>query len=144
MYDPANKKPGRRSAQADASCLGTTSGTTFASAFKPSPVDCCSVVGTVFFLLFNGLMIGATAGHLIQIGYSTTFLTFVLRTQCLRTHRHRAHGRSGAQARRCAGNAGAMTRLDALRANARIAVPLVYGAGALLAAAAFIEASGHH
>ena len=35
---------------------------------------------------------------------------------------------------------GALSRRDALRTRARLAVPLVYGAGTLLAAAAFIEA----
>ena len=30
-------------------------------------------LGSLFFLLFNGLVIGAVAGHLTQIGYIGTF-----------------------------------------------------------------------
>ncbi|MCR3863856.1 stage II sporulation protein M, partial [Pseudomonas aeruginosa] len=35
-------------------------------------------LGSLFFLLFNGLMIGSVAGHLTQIGYVQTFWPFVI------------------------------------------------------------------
>jgi Stage II sporulation protein M len=43
-------------------------------------------VGSIFFLVFNGLYIGAVAGHLTQVGYTSTFWFF--RTHCDCTVRH--------------------------------------------------------
>ena len=34
-------------------------------------------LGSVFFLVYNGLAIGATAGHLTQAGFASTFYPFV-------------------------------------------------------------------
>jgi uncharacterized membrane protein SpoIIM required for sporulation len=35
-------------------------------------------LGSAFFLIFNGLMIGAVAGHLTRIGFGQTFWSFVI------------------------------------------------------------------
>jgi uncharacterized membrane protein SpoIIM required for sporulation len=140
MFDPANKKPGSRSAQADAFMLGHYIWNNIRIGFQTFAGGLLFGCGTVFFLLFNGLMIGATAGHLIQIGYSTTFLAFVAGHSAFELTGIVLMGAAGLKLGAALVTPGAMTRLDALRTNARIAVPLVYGAGALLTAAAFIEA----
>ena len=62
-------------------------------------------LGSLFFLLFNGLMIGSVAGHLTQIGYVQTFWPFVI-----------GHGAFELTAITFAGAAG-LARLGAARAR---------------------------
>ena len=140
MYDPANKKPGSRSAQTDTFMLGHYIWNNIRIGFQTFAGGLLFGCGTVFFLFFNGVMIGASAGHLIQIGYSTTFLTFVAGHSAFELTGIVLMGAAGLKLGAALLMPGAVSRLDALRANAHAAVPLVYGAGALLAAAAFIEA----
>ncbi len=140
MYDPANKKPGSRSAQADSFMLGHYIWNNIRIGFQTFAGGLLFGLGTVFFLCFNGVMIGATAGHLIQIGYSTSFLTFVAGHSAFELTGIALMGAAGLKLGAALVMPGALSRRDALRGNARAAVPLVYGAGALLAAAAFIEA----
>lgn len=140
MYDPSNKNLGSRSAQADTFMLGHYIWNNIRIGFQTFAGGLLFGCGTVFFLLFNGVMIGAAAGHLIQIGYATTFLTFVAGHSAFELTGIVLMGAAGLKLGAALVMPGVLSRLDALRANAHVAVPLVYGAGALLAAAAFIEA----
>ncbi|WP_331351678.1 stage II sporulation protein M, partial [Cellvibrio sp. UBA7671] len=35
-------------------------------------------VGSIFFLVYNGLLMGAVSGHLTNAGFTETFFTFVV------------------------------------------------------------------
>lgn len=97
-------------------------------------------VGAVFFLIYNGLMIGSVAGHLTQLGYIETFWGFV--------SGHSAFELTGAVLAGAAGlklgialiAPGNRSRLAALKASAATAGRLVAGAAGLTFLAAFIEA----
>ena len=140
MYDPANKRLGSRSAQADTFMLGHYIWNNIRIGFQTFAGGLLFGFGTVFFLVFNGVMIGATAGHLIHIGYTTTFLSFVSGHSAFELTGIALMGAAGLELGAALIMPGALSRRDALRIRARFAVPLVYGAGTLLAAAAFIEA----
>ena len=45
-------------------------------------------LGSVFFLIFNGLVIGAVSGHLTDIGYGQTFWSFVIGHGAFEVDRH--------------------------------------------------------
>ncbi|MDG9853497.1 stage II sporulation protein M [Pseudomonas nitroreducens] len=96
-------------------------------------------VGSLFFLLFNGLIIGTVAGHLTQVGYIETFWSFVI-----------GHGAFELTAITFAGGAGLklgwallapgrLSRLEALRQAAARAVQLIGGVILMLLIAAFVE-----
>ncbi|WEW98230.1 stage II sporulation protein M [Pseudomonas nitroreducens] len=96
-------------------------------------------VGSLFFLLFNGLIIGTVAGHLTQVGYIETFWSFVI-----------GHGAFELTAITFAGGAGLklgwallapgrLSRLEALRQSAARAVQLIGGVILMLLIAAFVE-----
>jgi uncharacterized membrane protein SpoIIM required for sporulation len=140
MYDPANLKPGTRGAQADTFMLGHYIWNNVRIGFQTFAGGLLFGCGTVFFLVFNGLMIGTTAGHLIQIGYAGSFLTFVAGHSAFELTGIVLMGAAGLKLGIAVVAPGSRTRADALRLNARAAVPLVYGAGALLTVAALIEA----
>ena len=140
MYDPANKRLGTRSAQADTFMLGHYIWNNIRIGFQTFAGGLLFGFGTVFFLLFNGVMIGATAGHLLHIGYGTSFLSFVAGHSAFELSGIALMGAAGLELGAALIMPGALARRDALRVRAGLAVPLVYGGGTLLAAAAFLEA----
>jgi len=97
-------------------------------------------VGTVYTLIENGIVLGATSGYIIAKGHSAQFLSFVV-----------THGSFELVAIAVAGGAGLMlggalvhpgqrSRLEALRVRGLEAIQIACGAAAMLAVAALIEA----
>jgi len=140
MYDPANPRPGRRSAESDTYMLGYYIWNNVRIGFQTFAGGLFFGLGTVFFLVFNGIFIGAVAGHLVQIGYSTPFFSFTAGHSALELTAIALMGAAGLKLGAGLVMPGNRTRGHALRLQARAAVPLVYGAGAMLVGAAFIEA----
>lgn len=97
-------------------------------------------IGAVFFMLYNGLMIGAVAGHLTQLGYIQTFWGFVSGHSAFELTGAVLSGAAGLKLGLALVAPGQRSRMAALKENARIAVGLVYGAATLTFLAAFIEA----
>lgn len=97
-------------------------------------------LGSLFYIVFNGLMIGATAGHLTQIGYIETFWGFVAGHSAPELIGIVLSGAAGLRIGYALVAPGRKRRLDALKDAAQVAVRLLYGAAALTFSAAFIEA----
>ena len=97
-------------------------------------------VGSIFFLVYNGLHIGAVAGHLTRVGYGETFWGFVAGHSSFELLGAVLAGAAGLRIGYALVAPGARTRGDALRAAARSAVYLLYGAAAMTGCAAFVEA----
>jgi len=97
-------------------------------------------IGTVYTLLFNGIMLGAVSGYMISQGNSERFLSFVI-----------SHGAFELTAIAVAGGAGLMlgnalihpeqrTRFQSLQVRGLEAVQIAGGAAVMLFIAALIEA----
>lgn len=97
-------------------------------------------LGSVFFLLFNGMVLGAVAGHLTQIGYVETFWGFVAGHSAFELTGAALSGAAGLKIGIALIAPGRRSRLAALKENGRVAVQLLAGAAALTFCAAFIEA----
>lgn len=97
-------------------------------------------VGSLFFLLSNGLNIGAIAGHLLRIGYDETFLSFVIGHGAFELTAITFAGAAGLQLGGALLMPGPRSRRVALHAAARDCVGLLAGIIGLLLIAAFIEA----
>jgi len=97
-------------------------------------------IGSVFFLIFNGLSIGGVAGHLTQIGATDTFFTFVVGHGALELSAIVFCGAAGLKLGFSLLDPGPLRRMEALKQAARDAVVIVYGAAVLLFLAAFVEA----
>ena len=97
-------------------------------------------VGSVFFLVFNGLFIGAAAGHLTGIGYTDTFWGFVAGHSAPELIALCISGTAGLMLGMALIKPGRQTRRLALTRAARKAVPIIIGAGLMTLLAAFIEA----
>lgn len=97
-------------------------------------------LGSIFFLLFNGLYIGAAAGHLTQIGYIETFWGFVAGHSAFELTAIVLSGAAGFKLAAALIMPGRKSRALALRDNAQEAILIVYGATTLFIMAAFVEA----
>jgi uncharacterized membrane protein SpoIIM required for sporulation len=97
-------------------------------------------LGSVWFLASNGLMIGAVAGYLTQIGFGGTFWSFVAGHSSLELLAIVLSGAAGLRLGMAVIRPGARSRKAALVAAARPAVRLMYGAALMFCAAAFVEA----
>jgi len=97
-------------------------------------------VGSAFVLVYNGLLIGGVAGHLTRVGLGHNFWPFVCTHSAFELTGIVLAGAAGLRLGLGWLAPGRMTRLEALRASALAAVPLVYAAFFLLLVAAAFEA----
>ncbi len=97
-------------------------------------------VGTLFFLIFNGLYIGCVAGHLTHIGYTVPFYSFVVGHSALELSAIVLAGAAGLKLGLALIAPGRLSRLQALRQAAAHSIQLIYGVIIMLLLAAFLEA----
>jgi uncharacterized membrane protein SpoIIM required for sporulation len=143
MYDPGNRKPGRsleRSAETDMMMFGHYISNNIGIGFRTFAGGMLFGLGSVLLLLFNGVAIGAVAGHLTRVGYQDTFWSFVSGHGAFELTAIAICGASGLILGHALIAPGQLTRLDALKRRAREALPLVMGAVFMLLIAAVIEA----
>ena len=143
MYDPANRHVGRESSRAsdtDLMMFGHYIKNNISIDFTMYGSGIFAGVGTILALLYNGVVIGAVAGHLTGLGFGETFWQFVV-----------GHGSFELTAAVIAGMAGLRlglgviapapyTRKDALVVAGKESIELLLGAGLMTFIAAFIEA----
>jgi len=141
-YDPTNHKPGRgvgRQADTDFAMFGFYVMNNVGVAFRTFAGGILLGFGSLFFLGFNGLAIGAAAGHLTGLGYGETFWSFVSGHGALELTAIAVSGAAGLLLGAALLIPGQRRRLDALRENAAEAVQLITGAMVMLVLAAVIE-----
>lgn len=97
-------------------------------------------IGSLMILLFNGLVIGAVAGHVTHLGYVESFWGFVAGHSAPELSAIVLSGAAGFRLGWALIAPGRMTRLHALREAGRTSIKLVYGAATLFFLAAFVEA----
>lgn len=143
MYDPASGHLGRsaeRAASENWVMFGFYIMNNIGIAFQTFASGLLFGLGSVFFLLFNGLMIGAVAGHLTHIGYGQSFWSFVVGHGAFELTAITLAGAAGLQLGWALIAPGRLPRGEALRVAARKSVLLIGGVMLFLLIAAFIEA----
>jgi uncharacterized membrane protein SpoIIM required for sporulation len=143
MYDPVAGHLGRtaeRAASEDWVMFGYYIMHNIGIAFQTFASGLLLGMGSVFFLIFNGLMIGAVAGHLTYIGYGQTFWPFVIGHGAFELTAIALAGAAGLQLGWALIAPGRLTRTEALRLAAHKSVLMICGVMLFLLIAAFIEA----
>ncbi|MCQ6257936.1 stage II sporulation protein M [Pseudomonas sp. Q11] len=143
MYDPAAGHLGRsieRASSEDWVMFGYYIMHNTGIAFQTFASGLMFGLGSAFFLFFNGLTIGAVAGHLSQIGSGGTFWSFVIGHGAFELTAITLAGAAGLQLGWALIAPGRLTRGEALRIAAGKSVLMVGGVMLLLLIAAFIEA----
>lgn len=143
MYDPDASRLGRfaeRGSGQDWVMFGYYIMNNIGIAFQTFASGLLFGLGSLFFLLFNGLLIGAVAGHLSQIGYGETFWSFVVGHGAFELNAIVLAGAAGLKLGWALLAPGQNTRSEALRLAAQLAIQLLCGAALFLLVAAFVEA----
>jgi len=96
-------------------------------------------LGTLFYLLFNGLFMGAAAGYVNHACNPESFWTFVIGHSSLELIGMVVSGMAGMRVGLAILNPGRLSRVRALMAGAKEALPLIYGAGLMTTLAAVVE-----
>jgi uncharacterized membrane protein SpoIIM required for sporulation len=96
-------------------------------------------VGSLFIILYNGLTIGAVAGHIVNVGYGETFWPFVIGHGSFELSAIVLSGVAGLRMGLALIVAGPRTRSHALREATQRSVPILYGMTGMLLFAAVIE-----
>jgi uncharacterized membrane protein SpoIIM required for sporulation len=96
-------------------------------------------LGSIYFLVYNGLMIGTTLGYVVGAGYGSNILTFVCGHGVFELTAIVVSGGAGLQMGWALVETQGRTRLGSLRAQAPDLIALVAGAAVMLAIAAVLE-----
>jgi uncharacterized membrane protein SpoIIM required for sporulation len=97
-------------------------------------------VGSLFFLVYNGLVIGTILGHVTAVGHGENILAFVCGHTAYELGAIVISGAAGLRLGYSLIATGNLTRLGSLRVAALGTVPLIVGAAAMLLIAAAVEA----
>ncbi|WP_460114258.1 stage II sporulation protein M [Pseudomonas sp. H3_G03] len=143
MYDPDASRLGRTAERASSEnwmMFGYYVMHNIGIAFQTFAAGLLFGLGSVFFLIFNGLVIGAVSGHLTEIGYGQTFWSFVIGHGAFELTAIALAGAAGLQLGWALIAPGQLTRGESLRLAARKSVQMLCGVMIFLLIAAFIEA----
>jgi uncharacterized membrane protein SpoIIM required for sporulation len=140
MYDPGNRRVGMRESDASMMMFGVYIWNNVRIGFQTFAGGLFAGVGSAWFLGANGMIIGAVAGYLTQVGYSETFWSFVAGHSSLELLAIVLSGAAGFKLGLAIIAPGNLSRKAALMAAARPAVRIMYGAAVMFFAAAFVEA----
>lgn len=133
-------KPMPRGAESDLAAFGFYVWNNVSIAFRTFAGGVLACVGTAFFLVHNGLVLGGVAAHLTRHGMGTAFWSFVVGHAALELTGIVVAGQAGLKLGVAVIAPGRRRRSDALREAAHSSLPLVLGAATLLLAAAVVEA----
>ena len=143
MYDPAASRLGRaaeRASSEDWMMFGYYVMHNIGIAFQTFAAGLLFGLGSVFFLVFNGLTIGAVSGYLSEIGYGQTFWSFVIGHGAFELSAIALAGAAGLQLGWSLIAPGPLARSESLRLAARKSVQMLCAVIVFLLIAAFIEA----
>jgi uncharacterized membrane protein SpoIIM required for sporulation len=139
MHDPAGREPGVRGADSNVGAFGMYIWNNIRIGFNTFATGLAFGLGTLAMLLFNGIFLGAVAGHLHGIGYGSAFWPFVAGHSALELVGIAVSGAAGFKLGGALISPGPYTRKMALVRAAQTSVRLMYGAALMIFAAAFIE-----
>ncbi|QEY14145.1 stage II sporulation protein M [Cellvibrio sp. KY-YJ-3] len=141
MYDPQNRTLGSaRESDTNVQMFGFYIRNNIGVSFRTFASGILFGVGSIFFLVYNGLLMGAVAGHLTNAEFTQTFFTFVVGHGSFELTAICISGAAGLKLGYALLAPGNLTRTESLKRASKIAIQLIYGVIIMLVIAAFIEA----
>jgi uncharacterized membrane protein SpoIIM required for sporulation len=141
MYSGGTESLGRlRSAQTDWYMFGYYINNNIGVAFQCFTGGLAAGAGSLFYLALNGAFGGAVAGYVTERGHGDNLWSFIVTHSAFELTAIVLSGAAGLKLGHALLVPGRRTRLKALTAAAREAVPIMYGVTAMLVVAAAIEA----
>lgn len=141
MYDPENSAMGReRESDTDLLMFGYYIKHNISISFQMFAGGMLFGLGAVFFLFYNGLLLGAAAGHMANIGLGVTFFPFVIGHGAFELTAIVLSGAAGLIIGFALIDPGPHSRIVALQHASHEAIKIIYGSTIMLLIAAFLEA----
>jgi len=141
MYNPALRAAaGERTLDTDLYMFGFYIMNNIGIAFRTFAGGILFGVGSLFFVIFNGLFLGLVDAHIISGEMTSTFYPFVVGHSSFELTAIVLSGVAGMRMGLALVAPGKYSRQQALRDAALGAVPILYGVTAMLVVAAFLEA----
>lgn len=140
MYENASNLTQSRKADSDFAMFGFYIFNNIGIGFRCFAGGILFGLGSVFFLIFNGVIMGAITGHMINLDYATTFFSFVIGHGSFELTAIVLSGAAGLKIGISLIAPGRYSRMDALKQSSVISIKMVYGIIVMLVIAAFIEA----
>jgi len=141
MYDPASEHFAKeRESDGDFYMFGFYIMNNITIAFQCFVGGLFLGFGALFFLLFNAIFFGAVSAHIVNIGYSATFFSFVVTHGAFELTAIVLSAAAGGVVGMHLLRPGQLSRTAALKKSAKLAFPIIFGSFLMLIVAAFIEA----
>lgn len=140
MYDPTARSEIERSRESDLLMFGFYIYNNISIAFQTFAGGFLFCLGALFYLVFNGLFLGAVSGHMINQGFTETFFSFVIGHGSTELTAIALSGAAGCRLGYALLVPGIYSRLVSLRLVAMQVLPIVAVAFVMLVLAAGIEA----
>ena len=141
MYDPAAAHIGRfRDADSDFAMFGFYIQNNIGIGFRTFAGGILFGIGSLFFLLYNGLIFGAFSAHIINLDFGSTFFSFVVGHAAFELTAIVLSGAAGLKLGFAMIAPGRYPRWQAVKNAAGTAIKIIYGVILMLLIAAFIEA----
>ncbi len=140
-YDPGSERIGTdRAAATDVYMFGFYIQNNIGVGFRTFASGIFAGIGSCFFLLFNGVMLGSISAHMTHLVYTDTFFSFVIGHGSVELTAIVLSGAAGLKIGYSLIAPGPVPRKEALRRAALESMSLIYGVIVLLVLAAGIEA----
>jgi len=141
MYDPDNRILGEaRESETNWLMFGYYIWNNIGIAFRTFASGIIYGLGSLYFLVYNSLFLGAVSAHLVNVGYTETFFSFVIGHGSFELTAIVLAGAAGLKLGGAVLSPGNRTRVEALKEATHTAIGLIYGVITMLFIAAFIEA----
>lgn len=141
MYNPSLDKIGReRQSDTDLAMFGHYISNNIGIAFQTFASGLLLSVGSMFYLVFNGVFFGTLAAHIVLIDYEITFFPFIIGHCSFELTAITIAGAAGIKLGASLISPKNLSRLESLRQASEESIKLILGAGIMLLFAAFIEA----
>ncbi len=138
-YDPANPRLGMRESDDNLMMFAFYIWNNVKIGIQTFATGVAFGLGSIFFLAFNGIIIGAIAGYLTAIGHGEPFWSFVSGHSAMELTAIVLSGAAGLKLGSALIAPGNRTRKAALIEVAQPAIRIMYGAALMFLVAAFIE-----
>lgn len=140
MYQPSSDSLGQRRADGAVAAFGFYIFNNVRIGFQTFAGGVLFGIGSLFFLLFNGVVIGTVIGHLTAVGLGPQIWSFVAGHSALELIAIAISGGAGLKLGAALLAPGRRSRRIALIEDGRVALQLAAGAGLMFVAAAAVEA----
>jgi uncharacterized membrane protein SpoIIM required for sporulation len=141
MYDPASEHHLReRPSDSDLHMFGFYIRNNIGIGFRTFAAGLLLGLGSAFFLIVNGVILGGAAAHIDQVGFGATFYSFVIGHGAFELTAIALAGLAGLKLGVAILAPGRRSRLRALVEEGKRSATIVYGFTGMLVIAAFIEA----